>query len=772
MGALLQMNPTRLRRTVQDERHDNALAAARAGVEYALGRLAEDQEWRGAGSGITVQGEHMVVREDRGNVWGWLRSDNGQWAGFRIRFNYQDGNPGLDGLPDPEHPMPTAAISLNNLHGASGVGLPLGTGANFAFQGERGFLVPEHSVALVVEGLVGEDLSPDAFEASAQALTRTLEGVYQVSSLGEGVPEGAVLQAGGDSTFLLGDGPEPGAEEDDFSGSLRLAASDQTALMRTKGISTIGQAVGKTAPFNFYPDMHAEVRVGSGFKPFTKAGQVFTKSSEEMNAALMEVEWNKVAQSDQPGRLRLPAGVYAIADESAEQRVQYYPMTFSEYREALVSGQKPVAAPVPSDFMAHLELGANSSGQPRRDRITFDRDVEVEAVGALKDFAIVPAAGAKQKSHSDGTATISATRFQELPSAERHQTGTALVAYLKSLPEGANLDFEVGNVQYRQGEFVSGSPAELAQAVLGRETITFHGPAPTLVGGVPKLGGGVGPGGGADDQIFTIKSQTLSSSVSITDPNRLLAAAADFGTVPTTVLERGIDPLEVPSSALSDDTVPQDLEVRFAPAPGESATIRSAGNVLLGAQVGGKGGAVVAEGRIDLVGLGVDLTAGVGQRDSVSLYSKSDINISTYDERNNRYGDVSIKGVIFSRGNLDIRLGEVVTDGKEPSWGKFDLLGAAIVLGGAPTVIVDPTFPGNNYYDSYDPGTDTGGGGNGEGEGDGQGSHLAQLPGDKLGNASITARGVRLFYDPKFLTPYVKAERVLPIFAPVSVVER
>lgn len=275
------------------------------------------------------------------------------------------------------------------------------------------------------------------------------------------------------------------------------------------------------------------------------------------------------------------------------------------------------------------------------------------------------------------------------------------------------------------------------------------GPYANPVGGGPVLGGvgvGVPAAGGGGPVAFTVSN-----------PGRLLAAASAFGSIPDTVLQTDVDPLEVPSSAVADDTVPQDIEVRFAPEGGESAVIRSGGDVMLGTHVSGKGGAIVAEGDIDLVGLGVDLQAGQGVRDGVSLYSKGDINISTYDERRNKFWDASIKGVIFAKGNLTLRLGEVVRSGKEPAWGKFDLLGSVIVLGDAPSVIGTPT-----------------GGPGGQGLFNAPENALESLFAAETegGNCAVIAEGVRLFYEPKFLAPYVDTEGFLPTFSPVSVVER
>lgn len=782
VGALLQMNPTRLRRTVQDERHDHASAAARAGIEYVLNRLTEDPGWKGLANSETVRSEDLVVREDNGNVLGWMKTENGDWAGFRLRFNYQDGPGGADGLEQPAQPIASKAISYNNLEGASSVGIPLGTGPGNAFVDQRGFLVPEHSVALISEGFIGPSVGPDLASSSSSAygkddgatVSRTVSGIYQITGFAQGMPEGAVLQVGGDSRFTLGAGPGPTgpASENDLRGYLRLMATDQTAVMRTKGSSTIKTAAGKNSPFNFYPDMHSEVRVGrSGtFDPITKAGQDFSNGAESANAALMEVEWNKVSRSSQEDPLQLPAGVYAVSggdtDSSDGSRVKYYPVSFADYRQALVAGQQPPSAPVPEAFMERVSLNGKEWVNPdgvteKRDLITFERDIDVTPVGQQKDFAIVPASGAKQKSHSNGTATVTASGLSSVSMPDQHDTGEAILQYLRSRSGGQPVEFALGGQTYRYdgSNLQGGSFAQVAQGVFAGESLEFVGSPPPNLPGTQRgqsqvvnnpLSGGIGVSMGGSRQL------------SVTDPSAFMGDVQQVtGNVPASVVQTNVDPLEIPASALADGTRPQDLEIAFAPTAGKSAAIRSQGSVLLATHLSGKGGAVVAASRIDVVGLGIDMTAHQGERDGVSLYAKGDINISTYDQKRNKYWDASIKGVIYTKGNLNVRLGESKEEGAgdEPGWGTFDFLGAAIAQGSATGVIVDNAPP---LHDVRTPGGDGGTGGGIEAQ-----SSLSA----SVGNADMVARGIRLFYEPKFLAPYVDAKVKVPIFGTVSVVE-
>lgn len=344
-----------------------------------MAKLAQEPDWRGQGQGFLVKSEQLVVREDRGNVWGWIRAKEGEWSGFCFRFNYQDGAVGADELPQPGQIMPFEGISVNNLKGPSSVPLPLGDGPDYSFAGRFGYGVPEYSVALLVQGMVGPEVAPDKYPATkSNIVTRQVEGLYKASGLA-GLADGSVLQAGADSDFILGN------QEGDQRGHLRLMADGQIARMRPKGRSTIQQGTGKRADYNFYPDLDAEIRVGRGFAASAKTGQTYWEQEEEPNDPMLDIEWSKVSQSSQPDRLRLPAGVYAVFDEKSSQRVRYYDMTVQQYRNAYISGSSPTPSDLPPDFPG---LKSSKNG---RNVIEFDRDVEVVPTNDNnKGIAIIP----------------------------------------------------------------------------------------------------------------------------------------------------------------------------------------------------------------------------------------------------------------------------------------------------------------------------------------------------------------------------------------------
>ena len=239
--------------------------------------------------------------------------------------------------------------------------------------------------------------------------------------------------------------------------------------------------------------------------------------------------------------------------------------------------------------------------------------------------------------------------------------------------------------------------------------------------------------------------------------------ASDPLHIPETHPETG-QPIGIGNPPEADKTVPQDIEIVFDPADDkDSAFIRSQGDIFLGTHLSGEGGGVVSGGQVDLIGFGINIRAKTDQnmderqeRTGVAIYGTDGINISTYDERRNSYWDVEVKGAVFTEGNLFLRMGEdPLTSGEDPPWGLLDFEGSMIALGDAPYVETDDSKNFTNFLtDGEDPDT---------------------TPYDfneNDGRVDMIARGVRLFYDPRYLAPLLEEGAINPTFTALSVVER
>jgi hypothetical protein len=792
IGALVQMNPTRLRRTVHDENRDRAAMAARAGVDYALNQLKADYNWRATADDVTVEMDDLVIREDRGNVLGWIRTQEGSWAGFRLRFNYQDDNNGagsVDGYDDPQYPIESPEVSLNNLTTNVKKKLPLGDGpGNSVEETLSPVTVPPSTVALVVEGIVGPGLSPDSPETLAQAeatAKRTLEGIYTVSDITEGLDGDAVLMAGGHASFELGN--RASSAERDFRGVLSLQSDDNNiAGVRVKGRLELKRGEGKAGGAKFDPDEDASVLVGDGssFLEQTVSGDLFEGGAEQADDPFLEITWDRVSSSDQTDPISLPGGVYIFSDgdkdggRSVSDSVGYYDMTWDEYsrRKRGLEGEAPLppASPVPKELADRIQLNKKevtvNGKKEKRDLIVFEKDVTVtgSAKKNIKDLTIIPERGARQKAGSDGgEITIPGSQsgslfinLTEMLSGGKQVFVDNPATFAGTMWLNSGTDQAV-QIVFREGRIVDsnnkwGTPeADALGHQLIQELVVNQSPVEIsqTVGSAPpgsSLSGlGTGPNYGRILQV--------EDSIAFAEALKLTYEATS-------------DPLHIPKDVAGpsgdDATVPQDIEIVFKPdKDASSAFIRSTGDVFLGTHLSGSGGGIVAQKTVNLVGFGIDLEAKAvnSERDGLAIYGGESINISTYDERQNKYWDVNVAGSIFTKGNLFVRLGEDPLPAEmkmsNPSWGLFDYKGAIISLGEATASEGEIEGTGGGRRDNL----------NDVGDPDGPDGLLLDL---EKGRTDVVARGARLFYDPSYLAPYIEEEELNPTFSPVSVVER
>lgn len=795
LGALIQMNPSRLRRTSHDEKRDRAAMAARAGVDYALNRLRSDWEWKAGGDRVVVESENIVIREDQGNVLGWIRPEGeGEWVGFRLRFNLQDGS------NNPRYPILSKEISLNNLRGGVEVALPVGRGSGFEASTEGSeVVVPAKSIALLVEGVNTPGLTPEKPAALAEANTgirRTVEGIYIISDVLTGSDGDAVLMTGGHADIKLG---PPSAEHGKFGFLELMADSDNVAGVRNKGTLNLSREGTSSADSAmFLPDQRAEVSTHSSqFQALTTDNTMFSGGSEDINSPFIKLQASEVFAREGDA-VTIPGGVYIFKNgdkdsgRSLADDVQYFDMTWDQYRAAKMDDDPntPVPAPqVPADFLAMVELDSKTvtiNGESeKRDVIKITKNVKVEG----GDLSIVPERGARQEAGTDPEPgeeivegegeLIDASAFTSLPPAVQIGVATTLmeklIAEAPSIvrskgPGGAikEVMFTTSGPYASVGEVYSVSgggftdPAQAAiftQTILAGGKITFPGefevnPPPT----------GFTP----DGPYYAINRDEFLAGANVDDLRQ--GTEVDPETTPTTAK---VDPLHIPKKPDAagnppDETVPQDIEIEFAPPEGETAFITNeSGKVFLGTHISGQGGGVAARGDVNLVGFGISLHARPDniKKDGIAFFSgdmddggNGTINISTYDERRNRYWDVDIAGTIYANKELKLRLGQTdVPQGIDaPEWGYFKYSGAIVSLGDASTTATS-TFEDYNFFAFDDE----------KSLWQGDTSYQPQS-----GHTSMIAAGVSLFYDPRFLAPYIEKSEIRPTFAAISVVER
>ena len=116
LSSVVYSNLGSFRLTTNFYDKETALMAAQSGAQYAITRLQNDILWKAAPTtAYKLTTDNFEVKEEDGNVWGVLTSTNGKKSVFRIKFNCEDGNGGLDGLKNSEKAIESPYISTNNL---------------------------------------------------------------------------------------------------------------------------------------------------------------------------------------------------------------------------------------------------------------------------------------------------------------------------------------------------------------------------------------------------------------------------------------------------------------------------------------------------------------------------------------------------------------------------------------------------------------------------------------------------------------------------------
>ncbi|MEW6282117.1 MAG: hypothetical protein AB1758_26160, partial [Candidatus Eremiobacterota bacterium] len=269
VGAALALGPGALGAGSAGHQQADAQRAAESGVQYALSQIKQTPTWRGDRDMVTVNRPDLFVQEDRGNVVGLVRTPDGKWSQFRIRFNFNDGAAGADNLDDSALPINQEFVSFNNLLG--GAAAPAYRADQAGWQVDPAVSTVHHqvplwSVNLAVEGRSGPNLSrlvspgnPNPNVTGAVS-TRVVEGIYQVPDMGPQVEESGSM-VGGDLTVDLNPGNNKGTVDVTVA-----KKSGSTPRVRSKGNATVTGG----APLNYVSD-GGEVKVRD-------AGGVFTAS--------------------------------------------------------------------------------------------------------------------------------------------------------------------------------------------------------------------------------------------------------------------------------------------------------------------------------------------------------------------------------------------------------------------------------------------------------------------------------------------------------------
>ena len=634
-----------------DRDTQRALFAAESGLRYVQARQAADYNWT-ANDGLVVDTPEMVVREDEGNIVGIIRTEEGDFAQFRVRFNFQDGNGGGDGRPDPTAlNIDSPYVSINNLRGGSSRSVPRADGAGYSVttSSVANYEVPPVTACVIVEGRYGPGLALDAGNVNptrqGKVTTRVVEAYLEAPP-----PPGgdSAAMAAGDIEFGLQGGQSVtlSAKDDDLASRLRSRANISVTGGGSPNLtSTNGETYTVDGSLSANPDSN------------------ISTGTEDTSQAFYQLSWSEVRQATSSDST-IAAGTYVIWDDGS---MHYYDMSYDDYAnfiQADPSNPGTVVTTLPSGMTL-------DTSNPSNPRLVIESNIFVDDSGASTDeLTIIPRKGA-QEDPPDSTDPIgdmaNSVAAEMIPGGAIGTgtlTGSVAGATYYNNPPGythpGNIDLDV-----------SGSFRVLLHN--GHFHVLNYGASGTI-----QTGG---------DMVSMLTDPSLTVAQQAQAQQILQALGGSAASMEE--LELGSEPANLRAD---------NVTLEFDPPEGESAILSAKGDVRLGTRVTGEGGSITSEGDIRLVGHGTDLAASL--ENGLAMYAGGDIVVSALKEtsigsNNWEYKNVGLRGVLYAWGDVDVKLSH--DDPSVSGHGQFRMQGSMVAYGGDPAGL--PGADGNGRMD-------------------------------------------------------------------------
>ena len=658
--AALSLGPGGLKAGQSSFLHSQAEMAAESGISYALSQLRNDPTWRGDRNTTTINTADFYVTEDNGNVVGILQTPDGNWAQFRLRFNYQDGAGGPDGLDQPGMLIDHPYVSINNLLTGAPTLVPRADGGGFSVtpNSETPFEAPLWSVSLAVEGRAGpicSILNPGNLNPPLPGATRrVVEGIYQIPDMGPSVQESGSM-AGGD--FL--------ASFPDQNGTLTVTSnSSSTPRLRSKGSVEVNYGDPVAGNAN-YVSPYGEVRSGDNqlTANYSTAPDGVTVSQEAPVDPFFEMAWDDVRKAD-PAGPKIPSGTYVWWDDGTGASLHYYDMGYDDYVNFITANPNDpgiVVDPTSGFFPPEVALDLDNK------TLSILGDTYVEPTSSTDELNVIARLGAEEAPPGDPEANGGGGSVETYLAANPNdffitQPGAGLTGSVAIELAGTSND--VAHVVWSNGQIVS--------AVFDQDV--NHGMTLETTIAV-MLDPGAHPGYHID-----VSGSPPSSGVWLSTPPDAAALASMYGVGGSNpgMPNNGTIPIGV-----ADTLSAADLKFEFNPPDGEAATLTCEGSVHLTSALEGEDGSITSGGDIKITGLGAQFAA--NEQSGVNMYAIGDIVFSTLDQPtpgNYSYRDVNLKGIIYTQGDFICRLGSPALSS---GWGTLNLEGCLIAYGGDPS---------------------------------------------------------------------------------------
>ncbi|MFN8606380.1 MAG: hypothetical protein U0931_02535 [Vulcanimicrobiota bacterium] len=412
--AVIMLGPGALAVSDSSITRSQAQRAAESGLEYASSKLRANPNWRGSDNRVTVDAPGLTVVEDHGNVIGLLSDSQGNVSQFRMRFNYQDGDPGADSLADPaqENEINMRYVSLNNLKGAKDIPIPLADEASFRVTkpDEGPHSLPKGEAYLIVEGRAGRGLNhvqggnPNA-PVQGQ-VSRYVAEAYLEVTLND--PNGqASMMGGGDIAFKVAKNGKVDVEVRGAAGN-----SDVLPRLRSKGSVIVDDHGTPGALHMVQGEVGRDENKPPGFSAAAQGGLTLTQESVGDGKDFFNLKWDAVTKAgSDPARgtaAKIPGGTYVHWDDGS---VHYYDMALKDYETYMASASNQadagvVLSPDLKEVRDPANLKATTGGlnvKGVRDPYTgnfsttwlITKDLQVESSSqGVDSIAVIPRSGA------------------------------------------------------------------------------------------------------------------------------------------------------------------------------------------------------------------------------------------------------------------------------------------------------------------------------------------------------------------------------------------
>ncbi|MGM9998261.1 MAG: hypothetical protein ACI38Q_02515 [Candidatus Bruticola sp.] len=403
LSSVVYSNLGSLRMTNNFYDKENALMAAHSGAQYAITRLQSNILWKGnPSSPYELKVNNFEVKEKEGNVWGIVTSVSGKKSVFRIKFNCEDGDDGLDGMKNSANKIESPYISTNNLfntvprfaYPADKNGVVMGkhvtSNGKTVFtpnENVQAVTIPKATCNLIVEGFSGEavrDATLDNPINEDSGYTQQVLELY-VSLDPDFLNSDSVVSAAGDIT----------AKVESFS----LISSDGSAAPNMRSLGKINLKVGKNDD-NFKIENGATVYYGDSFKVNSKKPQTVKSEQSSSGKNFTALSWEDIPRATEKDT-KLSAGTYVwVRNSSGKNELHHYPGEIYPYGKTLpdsgyeIIGNTTTNMTVDNDNLA----------------IMFDRNMYVEGDllirSDINEYGTRPIVGFSSKNQGDNNTTI------------------------------------------------------------------------------------------------------------------------------------------------------------------------------------------------------------------------------------------------------------------------------------------------------------------------------------------------------------------------------